>query len=126
MKMSAQTDPRRFGVITVRFHPGPPTLYRLTIGGQLWAAVEWSAVRRAWCIEDAAGHCLAHCEHVHGEHIDQQTAVALAKAMIRDGRVPTPEEANRQLEESQSQRRLQEQEQLVPWQLLADPVREPE
>jgi hypothetical protein len=101
MKMSAEKDPRRYGVIKVRFHPGPPTLYRLTIGGQLWAAVEWSPARRAWCVEDAAGRCLAHCEHVHGEHIDQQTAVELAKAMIRDGRVPTPEEAERQLQERQ-------------------------
>jgi hypothetical protein len=90
-------DPRRWGVIETRFRPGPPQIYQLTIGGQLWAVVEWSPSRRTWCIEDAAGHCLAHCEHVHGEHIDQPTALALAKAMIRDGRVPTPEEAERRL-----------------------------
>jgi hypothetical protein len=36
---------------------------------------------------------------VHGDHIDQRTAVDLAKAMIRDGRMPTPEEALRQLQE---------------------------
>jgi hypothetical protein len=63
--------------------------------------IEWSAQRRQWCIEDAAGRCLAHREHVHGEHIDQQTAIELAKAMIRDGRIPTPEEAERQLQERQ-------------------------
>jgi hypothetical protein len=93
-------DKRRYGVIEVRFRPGPPALYQLTIAGERWAAVEWSPSRRAWCIEDAAGHCLAHCEHIHGENIDQRTALALAKAMIRDGRMPTPEEAQRQLEAS--------------------------
>jgi hypothetical protein len=97
-KMTENRDRRRWGIIEVRFRPGPPTLYRLTIAGQLWAAVEWSSSRRAWCIEDAAGRCLAHCEHVHGEHLDAQTAVALAKQMIRDGRVPAPEEAERQLQ----------------------------
>jgi hypothetical protein len=52
----------------------------------------------------------------------EPTALALAKAMIRDGRVPTPEKARRQLQERQLQeRQSQEQEQLVPWQLLADP-----
>jgi hypothetical protein len=115
-------DPRRWGVIETRFRPGPPAIYQLTIAGELWAAVEWSATRGAWCIEDAAGHCLAHCEHIHGQDIDRPTALALAKAMIRDGRVPTPEEARRQLQERQPR----EQEQLVPWQLLADPVRKPE
>jgi hypothetical protein len=58
-----------------------------------------SPARRTWCIQDACGHCLAHCEHIRGEHIDQRTAVDLAKAMIRDGRMPTPEEAERQLQE---------------------------
>jgi hypothetical protein len=33
----------------------------------------------------------------------KRTAVALAKAMIRDGRMPTPEEAERQLTERQRQ-----------------------
>jgi hypothetical protein len=95
------TDKRRWGVIAVQFHPGPPTLYTLSIGGEHWAAVEWSPSRRTWCIEDAAGHCLAHCEHVHGDHIDRPTALALAKAMIRDGRMPAPEEAEQQLQERQ-------------------------
>jgi hypothetical protein len=96
------TDKRRYGVIAVRFQPGPPTLYTLSIAGQHWAAVEWSPSRRTWCIEDAAGRCLLHCEHVHGDHIDRPSAIALAKAMIRDGRMPTPEEAERQLREQQA------------------------
>ena len=36
---------------------------------------------------------------MHGENIDAATAVQLAKTMIRDGQIPTPEEAERQLEE---------------------------
>ncbi len=95
------TDKRRFGIIEVRFRAGPPAIYELTIGGQLWGAVEWSGKRQAWCVEDASGHCLAHCEHIHGQDIDRPTALALAKAMIRDGRMPTPEEAERQLQERQ-------------------------
>jgi hypothetical protein len=90
-------DKRRYGVIEVRFCPGPPAIYSLMIGGRQWAAVEWSASRRTWCIEDAAGHCLAHCEHIHGDNIDRPTAIALAKRMIVDGTIPTPEEASRQL-----------------------------
>ena len=61
--------------------------------GQVWAAVEWAATKRRWCIEDAAGRCLAHIEHQHGQHRDRIAAIALAKQMIRDGRMPTPEEA---------------------------------
>jgi hypothetical protein len=89
-------------VIEVRFRPGPPAIYSLSIGGEHWAAVEWSASRRTWCIEDAAGHCLAHCEHIHGDNIDRSTAIALAKRMILDGRIPPPEEARRQLQERQA------------------------
>ena len=95
-------DKRRWKAIAVRFRPGPPQIYQLTIDGQVWSAVEWSPSRRTWCIEDACGHCLAHCEHIHGDHIDRSSAIALAKAMIRDGRMPTPEEAERQLRERQA------------------------
>jgi hypothetical protein len=49
--------------------------------------------------------CLAHCDHIVGTNIDQRAAIALAKAMIRDGRMPTPEEAERQLRERQEQAR---------------------
>jgi hypothetical protein len=86
-------DPRRYGVIEVRYHSGPPAIYRLTVAGQLWASVEWSPSRRRWCIEDGVGLCLAHVEHIHGEDPDSQAAIRLAKKMIRDGRIPTPEEA---------------------------------
>jgi hypothetical protein len=90
-------------------------LYNLTINGKLWACVEWSASRRGWCIQDASGRCLAHCDAIHGQDIDAQTAVALAKKMIRDGRMPAPEVAQQQLEERLRRDRLGE-----PWVPLED------
>jgi hypothetical protein len=97
--MQNSTDKRRYGVIEVRQINA--RTFHLTINGKLWSEVEWSPARRTWCIQDACGLCLAHCDHIHGDHIDQRTAVDLAKAMIRDGRMPTPEEALRQLQERQ-------------------------
>jgi hypothetical protein len=50
-------------------------------------------------VQDAGGECLAHCDAIHGEHIDAATAIQLAKAMIRDGRMPTPEDAAQRLQD---------------------------
>jgi hypothetical protein len=92
------TDPRRFGVIETRFQQhGKVACYWLTINGEVWACVEWSPSRRSWCIQDSSGRCLAHCDAIHGQDIDASTAVKLAKRMIVDGRMPTPEEAECQL-----------------------------
>ncbi len=91
------TDRRRYGVIEVRCINAKT--YHLTINGKLWSEVEWSRSRRAWCVQDAAGHCLLHVEHIVGQDRDPQTAIRLAKKMIVDGRMPTPEEARRQLSE---------------------------
>jgi hypothetical protein len=114
--MSDTPDRRRFGVIETRFRQhGGIARYDLTINGELWACVEWSPARGAWCVQDASGRCLAHCDAVHGEHIDATTAVQLAKAMIRDGCMPTPEEAARQLRERLDRDRLGE-----PWKPLQD------
>jgi hypothetical protein len=114
-KMS-DTDGRRYGVIETRFRQhGKIAMYNLTINRQLWACVEWSPSRKAWCVQDASGRCLAHCDAIHGENVDAATAVALAKRMIRDGRVPTPEDAQQQLEERLQRDRLGE-----PWELLQD------
>lgn len=66
---------------------------RLTIDGEAWGAVEWSEKRKAWCIEDAEGRCLSHHSNIHGEDKDKRGAVALAEAMIKDGRLPSPEAA---------------------------------
>ncbi len=72
--------------------------YHLTIDGEMWSEVEWSASRQRWCIQDAAGHCLTHVEHIVGQDRDVQTAIRLAKRMIVDGRMPSPEEAHQQLQ----------------------------
>ena len=85
------TDKRRFGVIEV-WRRNAET-YHLMIHGQMWSEVEWSHDRQAWCVQDAAGHCLAHVEHIVGENRDVETAIRLAKRMIVDGSMPTPEEA---------------------------------
>jgi hypothetical protein len=105
--MVDKRDKRRWGVIEVSLRPRPIPTYSLLIDGELWAAVEWSATRRTWCIEDAAGHCLTHCEHIVGGDIDRPTAIQMAKAMIVDGRIPTPEEAYQQLEAEQAAEKRQ-------------------
>jgi hypothetical protein len=99
MKTHQNADKRRYGVIETRCIGDG--IYHLTINGELWSEVEWSPQRRAWCVQDAAGRCLAHCEHIQGQDIDQRTAIALAKAMIRDGRMPSPEQARQSLKERQ-------------------------
>ena len=109
------TDQRRYGVIEVRRINADT--YHLSIGGEMWSEVEWSPSRQRWCIQDAAGHCLAHTEHIVGQDQDVQTAIRLAKRMIIDGRMPTPEEANQQLEERSERGALGE-----PWAPLEDRV----
>jgi hypothetical protein len=97
---TTSSDRRRYGVIETQFHThGQVEIYVLSIGGQTWAQVEWSPSRRAWCIQDASGRCLAHCDAIHGQDVDAQTAVRLAKRMILEGRVPTPEQAEALLRE---------------------------
>jgi hypothetical protein len=116
MSTNATADRRRFGVIETRYRQhGKIAMYNLTINGKLWACVEWSATRRAWCVQDASGRCLAHCDAIHGEHIDAQTAIRLAKRMIVDGRMPTPEEGQQQLEE-----RLRRDQLGEPMEILED------
>lgn len=66
---------------------------RLTINGELWASVEWSSKYKRWCIEDAEGRCLTHLDNIHAAEPTKDAAVALAKAMIVDGRMPDPETA---------------------------------
>ena len=119
MSTSGTGDRRRYGVIETLYRQhGKMAMYNLTINGKLWACVEWSASRRAWCVQDASGRCLAHCDAIHGEDIDAQTAVKLAKAMIRDGRMPTPEDAAQQLEERLQRDRIGE-----PWQPITEKMR---
>jgi hypothetical protein len=90
------TDRRRYGVIEVRRINAET--YHLTINGEMWSEVEWSRSRQRWCVQDAAGHCLTHVEHIVGQDRDVQTAIRLAKKMIVSGEMPTPEGARAQLE----------------------------
>ena len=110
------TDQRRYGVIEVRRLNAET--YHLTIDGEMWSEVEWSPSRQRWCIQDAAGQCLTHVEHIVGQDRDVQTAIRLAKRMIVDGRMPTPEDAAQQLKEQERRDRLGE-----PWQLLQDKIK---
>jgi len=71
----------------------------------MWAEVEWSPKRRAWCVQDAAGHCLTHVEHIVGQNIDASAAIRLAKRMIVFGEMPSPEEAHAQLRAEQERAR---------------------
>jgi hypothetical protein len=100
------TDRRRYGVIEVR--PSGLNCYHLTINGELWSEVEWSRSRKVWCVQDAAGQCLTHVEHIVGQDRDLQAAIRLAKRMIVDGSMPTPEEARLRLQNEQERKRLGE------------------
>ena len=85
------TDKRRYGVIELQQINAET--YHLIIAGEMWSEVEWSRSRQAWCIQDAAGRCLTHVEHIVGQDRDVQTAIRLAKRMIISGEMPSPEEA---------------------------------
>jgi hypothetical protein len=98
------TDRRRYDVIETVSRSS--NCYWLTINGVMWAEVEWSPKRRAWCIQDAAGHCLLHIEHIVGENPDVGKALRIARRMIVDGTLPTPEEARAQLCAEQDRARL--------------------
>jgi hypothetical protein len=98
------TDRRRYGVIEVRRLNAET--YHLMIDGKMWSEVEWSASRQRWCIQDAAGQCLTHVEHIVGQDRDVQTAIRLAKRMIVDGRMPAPEQAHHRLEQRLERERL--------------------
>jgi hypothetical protein len=95
--MNEEIDPRRQRPIKVEWSSEQIGL--LSISGIHWGAVEWSEKRQAWCIEDAEGGCLRHTDHVHGQAASRDAAVTLAREMIRDGRMPTPEEAKRRRRE---------------------------
>jgi hypothetical protein len=86
------TDARRQKPINIRWNG---MIGRIYIDQESWGAIEWSDQRQAWCIEDAEGRCLSHHSHVHGEDKDKDGASSLAEAMIRDGRMPSPEEARK-------------------------------
>lgn len=93
IQMSVDVDVRRSRPLEVTWNEDGPLIGSIRIDGKLWASVEWSESRQAWCIEDAQGACLAHTDHIRGQEASQVAALALAKAMIADGRMPSPEDA---------------------------------
>lgn len=103
-------DPRRQQRITIEWMPDG-LVGRVEVGGEYWGAVEWSEKRQAWCIEDAAGECLAHARSIHGQVASKDAAVVLAQEMIVDGRLPSPQRAlfirDRTLEERRQKRQQQ-------------------
>jgi hypothetical protein len=101
-KTTVTTDRRRYGVIEV--HRVNAETYHLIIGGRMWSEVEWSRSRQAWCIQDAAGHCLTHVEHIVGQDRDPQAAIRLAQKMIVSGEMPSPEQALHQLRQRSAKR----------------------
>jgi hypothetical protein len=102
----SKDDPRRFYPIEVCHHGDH--IIHLMIYGVMWSEVEWSPQRRAWCIQDASGHCLLHCESIVEQDDDEIVAIDTAKRMIRDGSMPTPEEAHAAHEERQLAKELGE------------------
>ena len=107
---------------------GDGLIGRITVDGEYWAAVEWSEKRQRWCVEDVEGQCLRHVGSIRGMAASKDEAVALATAMIADGRMPTPEQARaeheerrrvarekRQQQPSEIRRREERQEQLSRW-----------
>jgi len=98
----ATRDPRRRAEITFNSDRNGASDHKqfLHINGEMWAEVQWSGERQAWCIQDACGYCLTHIEHMHHtvpntgtDGLNSTNAVAYAKEMIRDGRMPAPEQA---------------------------------
>jgi hypothetical protein len=66
---------------------------RVSLAGEHWASVEWSEKRQQWCVEDVEGRCLTHVASIRGAADSKEAAAALAEAMIRDGRMPSPRQA---------------------------------
>jgi hypothetical protein len=95
-------DPRRQRPITLRWVGMIGHLY---IDDELWSEVEWSDKRKAWCVQDAEGRCLSHKSHIHGQDAAKDAAIALAEAMVRDGRMPAPEQAKKARAERLSSQR---------------------
>jgi hypothetical protein len=101
-------DPRRGLNIEVERVPSGdadhPMIY-LKIDGELWCELEWSPKRLVWCIQDAEGRCLTHAESTHATAESMEAAIEVGKSMVRDGTIPTPELARRQLKQRQAERR---------------------
>jgi hypothetical protein len=106
MTDTTQVDRRREGRVSVVFRGDKP-IGTLLVGGEAWGAVEWSEKRGIWCIEDAEGRCLRHTSSIHGKAATKGEAVALAEQMVRDGTMPSPEDARRLRKDARAREREQ-------------------
>jgi hypothetical protein len=116
------SDPRRQRPIKIEW-TNPDRAAHLYIDLKLWSEVEWSEKRQAWCIQDAEGRCLAHTASVHAQTESKAEALALAEAMIRDGRLPNPEDAKRARDERvqrERERRAKQPSEIARQQLRAE------
>lgn len=86
-------DARRAQPVSIKWTKDGAAIGRLYVGGEFWGAIEWSVKREAWCIEDAEGRCLSHVASIRAQTSSRAKAVTLAREMIRDGRLPTPQQA---------------------------------
>ena len=103
-------DPRRQGSVIVAFKGESRKTGTIFVDGANWGAVEWSEKRGVWCIEDVEGGCLRHAASVHGKAAAKEEAIALAEKMVRDGTLPTPEEAaelHREAKQHEREKRAQ-------------------
>ena len=103
-------DPRRQGSVIVAFKGESSKTGTIFVDGANWGAVEWSEKRGVWCIEDVEGGCLRHAASVHGKAAAKEEAIALAEKMVRDGTLPTPEEAaelHREAKQHEREKRAQ-------------------
>jgi hypothetical protein len=96
--MNGDDQTYRAGTLTISWEPSG-LIGRVALDGEHWASVEWSEKRQAWCIEDCEGRCLAHVDSIRATAESRWQAEALAEAMIRDGRMPTPEQAKAEADE---------------------------
>ena len=101
-------DPRRRGEIEIAGNRYDQKRF-LKIDGVMWAEVQWAHHRQMWCIQDACGYCMTHVEHIHCEvpndgiqkpirdrDLNPTAAIDKAKSMIRDGSMPSPEDARKE------------------------------
>jgi hypothetical protein len=71
------------------------------LDGLTFCGIEWSEKRQRFCIEDVCGQCLTHVESIKGQAESKDAALALAVDMVRDGRMPSPEQARAEHAERQ-------------------------
>jgi hypothetical protein len=84
----------RHGPIAIAW-TGDRLMGRLTMNGELWAAVEWSESASAGASKTRQDAASRIAVQFHGAEASKEAAVALPESMIRDGQMPAPETARK-------------------------------